>query len=199
MHMDKILKFQQNKDLHSSLIGSLVQIVPKDKQERMLTAEQMKDLIRLCKFPINCRMSLVYKASRDGFASADFHSKCKEYKNTLTIIQSINGNIFGGYTVQDWTPSNKYKEDSKAFIFIRKPLIIKCKDHKQAILSSLNYGPVFGFSEIKIADGSNENKSSSSNLGDCYDWDNITKNQTLLAGNFNFKVKDIEVFFVQFK
>jgi len=41
---------------------------------------------------------LIYKASRDGFDANTFHSRCDNKGPTITIIQSNNGYLFGGYT-----------------------------------------------------------------------------------------------------
>jgi hypothetical protein len=34
------------------------------------------------------RLELIYRASRDGYKSSDFHSKCNGKKNTITFIKS---------------------------------------------------------------------------------------------------------------
>ena len=44
---------------------------------------------------------LLYRASRDGWASSNFHSCCDYKGPTVTVIKSGN-NIFGGYTEQSW-------------------------------------------------------------------------------------------------
>ena len=62
------------------------------------------ELIKLCGFEPNSEFKLLYRGSRDGFRARDFHSHCDDIPNTLTIIQSENGNIFGGFTTQTWTP-----------------------------------------------------------------------------------------------
>ena len=61
--------------------------------------------------------SLVYRASQDGFEASQFHSKCDDKPNTLIIVKSVNGNIFGGYTKQSWSGHGTYKADPKSFIF----------------------------------------------------------------------------------
>ena len=53
------------------------------------------------RFGVNAKWKLVYRASRDGFGAADFHSKCDNISKTLTIV-SANENIFGGYTNMTW-------------------------------------------------------------------------------------------------
>ena len=45
---------------------------------------------------------LLYRASRDGFAAAVFHSKCDNKGPTVTFVKSGN-NIFGGFTEESWT------------------------------------------------------------------------------------------------
>lgn len=95
---------------------------------------------------------LLYKATINGFKSEIFHKKCDHYKNTLTIIKSSNGNVFGGYTTQSWTPNDhNYKSDKDAFIFSlenknNKPLKIECNSGfaQFAIWCNKDYGPVFG-------------------------------------------------------
>ena len=45
---------------------------------------------------------LLYRASRDGFAAAAFHSKCDNKGPTVTVVKSGN-NIFGGFTEVSWS------------------------------------------------------------------------------------------------
>ena len=61
---------------------------------------------------------MIYRASQDDFGSHDFHTKCDEHKQTLTILRDKkSGFIFGGYTHETWSSSG-YKWDPGAFIFI---------------------------------------------------------------------------------
>ena len=48
---------------------------------------------------------LLFRASRDGFASRNFHSKCDNKGPTITVVKS-GGYIFGGFTEQSWTSKN---------------------------------------------------------------------------------------------
>ena len=62
--------------------------------------------------------TLLYRASRDGYTAAAFHSKCDGKINTLIIIRSNTyGNVFGGYANVAW-PTSATATDSNAFIFI---------------------------------------------------------------------------------
>ena len=107
----------------------------------------------LCNFEIGQSFKLLYRASRDGFDPKDFHSKCDNYPNTITIIQSMPGYIFGGYTQVCWTstPYDKCCYDEKAFLFsllnkFNKPFISKVVNPSDAIICNRKYGPRFGSS-----------------------------------------------------
>ena len=47
------------------------------------------------------RYRLLFRASRDGFSAATFHSKCDDKGPTITIVQS-GDNKFGGFTDSSW-------------------------------------------------------------------------------------------------
>ena len=49
----------------------------------------------------NVSFGLIYRASRDGWAAANFHSRCDYKSPTVTVIMS-GKSIFGGYTDQQW-------------------------------------------------------------------------------------------------
>ena len=51
---------------------------------------------------------LLFRASRDGFAAAAFHSKCDNKGPTVTIVKSGN-NIFGGFTEASWSSPSSSK------------------------------------------------------------------------------------------
>ena len=45
--------------------------------------------------------TLIYRASRNGWAASNFHSCCDRKGPTVMVVKSGN-NIFGGYTEQQW-------------------------------------------------------------------------------------------------
>jgi len=68
----------------------------------------------------------IYRASKDGFSSLAFHTKCDNHTNTLTIVKSKTGYIFGGYTNIPWKTVPKFSEavgdDGLTFTFsLRDP------------------------------------------------------------------------------
>jgi len=164
--------------------------------------DQINDLISLCEFPAYQKWKLIYRATQDGFEASQFHSKCDDKLNTLVVIKSENGNVFGGYTEQSWSGQD-YKNDENAFIYslinkLNKPLKMKCIDSKRAIFCNSDFGPNFGSYDIEIKSNSNINTDSNSNLGDSYKHPDYEKDsneaKSFLAGSHKFKVSEIEVY-----
>jgi hypothetical protein len=48
--------------------------------------QQCLELIKLCEFSPNDKRSLLYRGTRDGFGAKDFHSRCDNHSNTLTLL-----------------------------------------------------------------------------------------------------------------
>lgn len=169
-----------------------------------------KKLMDLCRFRCDSEWNLLYRGSRDGFKAVDFHLKCDNRPRTLTLIKAKSGNIFGGYTVAEWTTRirhshNQWKTDKNAFLFSlvnrwKRPARIDVGAGKEgkAIYCSTAYGPTFGGGhDIQITDNANVN-ASRSNLGFTYVLPNYTYDtdaaRCYLAGSYTFLVAEIEVF-----
>jgi len=172
----------------------------------LISEKKTKELNVLCEFPVYQRWNLIYRASQDGFQASDFHSKCDEKPNTLVIIKSTNDKIFGGYTERSWSGASISvdKPDSNAFIFSltnkeNRPLKIKCSPNN-GIRCNDTHGPIFGgqagSSDLVIANNSNKNNESFSNLGHYYTHPELNPNEasSFLAGSYNFRVSEIEVY-----
>jgi hypothetical protein len=171
-------------------------------------------LLKLCGLETRKKWKLLYRGTLHGFEASTFHTKCDNIAKTLTIIKAAeSGNIFGGYTEVTWNATRpNYKEDKNAFVFSlvnkeRTPVKVKIANEKQfAFIGNLNYGPVFGYSkceqnnknDICIVDKSNVCSSNYSNLGSCYTLPNYPPGseeaRNFLAGSYNFRVEEIEVF-----
>jgi hypothetical protein len=67
----------------------------------------------------NQTFRLLYRGTRDGFGASNFHAKCDEQSNTLVIILSTEGYIFGGFSPTAWdsTSSHKAYNTGKSFLF----------------------------------------------------------------------------------
>jgi hypothetical protein len=67
---------------------------------------------------------LLYRGSRDDFGVSTCHSKCDNESNTVTIILTTKGFIFGGFSSLAWDSSSQWKVDNarKSFVFsVRNP------------------------------------------------------------------------------
>jgi hypothetical protein len=177
------------------------------KGQILTNAQEYFELIKVCEFSSSDKWSLLYRATKDGFGSGDFHSKCDGHSNTLTIFKAKeSGFIFGGFASVSWESSNnlKYKSDPNAFIFSltnkdNTPLKIKIHPnrHEYAILCHSEFGPLFGW-DIYIADNANTTIDSYSDLGYSYKHPQYAfrtnEAQTFLAGSRQFQLDEIEVY-----
>jgi hypothetical protein len=165
----------------------------------ILSNEDSLILCNLTNIPTNKSLSLVYQASRDGFKASDFHSKVNGVQGTFIIIQTSSSFVFGGYTEADWS-GNNYKTDFNSFIYslknsFNKPLKMY-QTTNNAIYASSSYGPTFGGGhDIYISDQSNINANSYSSINS-YEIPSIGSSTSLLAGSYNFKTFEIEVYSV---
>ena len=161
----------------------------------------------LCGLPSTKKLKLQYRATRDGFTAQNFHTKCDTAANTLTIIKSEHGNIFGGFTEKAWNSSGQYYADPKSFIFSlvnkeNKSFKVNCTNGVGAIYCSSSYGPSFGNSttghDILIYSDSNANSRSLCNFGSSYKHSDYPYNKkrtnAILGGSYYFKTLEIEVF-----
>ena len=145
-------------------------------------------------------LSLLWRGTRDGFGSAAFHSLCDGKANTLTIVKSITGFIFGGYTSLAWSSVAGYKPDNTAFLFsltnpASMPLKMKIKPEKEqyAVYHNSNYGPTFGKGhDLHVHDASNSNTESFTYSSSSYDGPNGKAGKFIL-GNPSVLFQSIEV------
>jgi hypothetical protein len=147
------------------------------------------------------KFTLLWRGSRDGFSSGDFHSRCDGHPNTLTVILDTNGNIFGGFTPVEWESEtwNKGKADPslKSFIFtLKNPHNVPArrfalKPEKKNMAIVCYRGAVSNFGDICVS----ENYGTyTSWFGDTYTNDTGLVGKTFFTGSSHFQVKEIEVF-----
>jgi hypothetical protein len=94
---------------------------------------------------------LLYRGTRDGFVGSTFHAKCDGHSNTLTLILTTKGFIFGGFTSISWESKNEYKADNtqQSFVFSLQnaqniePKSFSLVKSTHAIYSYPSYGPTF--------------------------------------------------------
>ncbi len=174
-----------------------------------MSEDQAVSLLNLIGLQTQSIQKNLYRGSRDGFSASSFHSKCDNKTGTLTIIKSTNGNIFGGFTTQNWfTNYPQFKSDSSAYIFSlinlnNNPSKFKIKPNSasNAIFVSPTIGPTFGFGfDIFIATQSNKAKASWSVLGSTYQLPlnfPVGSVTTFLAGTPYFQTSEVEVYLIK--
>ncbi len=168
----------------------------------ILTNEESVSLVEMTKSSDGI---LLYRATRDGFSSQAFHSKCDGKENTITIIKNNLNNVFGGYASSAWNCSGSIN-DPNAFLFSLRRAGVSFKDKftvksaVDALYGHSGYGPTFGGGhDIFICNQSNTNIGSYSQFGNSYNLpDGYTKGENannFLAGNYNQRTTiEIEVY-----
>ena len=142
---------------------------------------------------INMKFSLLFKMSRDGSNSSDFHRACDNKGKTLTIIETDNGYKFGGFTPLDWENDKKGKEknDDLTFLFsINQMKKFKKKNNGRSIYCRYDLGPLFGSgSDLGIHSNMKTGWSDNSTFLSTYD---------LTNGSSSFNVKEMEIFKIDY-
>lgn len=157
---------------------------------------------------------LIFQGSRDGFTGKSFHTICDSKGPTVTVIQSENGNIFGGYNPNPWKNSTSYDFSKDTFLFSLKrdadktPLKLELTglyhSNTYGAYNNPNYLSTFGGGhDLHICNNCNQSTGSYSNLGYSFSTSDIVYGQisakNYLAGSYNFKVKEIEVYSLEKK
>lgn len=104
----------------------------------------------------NILFKLVYRATRDGDSSEDFHKKCDNIKENITLVKTTNNQRFGGFTKNNWkhleqnivpnkpeVGSSKYDVDAFCFSINLNKIYDNFQLNEGAIFCCNNYGPTF--------------------------------------------------------
>lgn len=148
------------------------------------------------------RTTLIYVATRDGFAAANFHKQCDNKGSTLTIVRSNQNYLFGGYTDHLWDSSNTGKNGASWIFTLTNPANVPqqyfiASSNSTGIYTHTSYGPSFGSaSDICVANSSNSNSSSYCNFPNCFK-DTTGRGQATFTGAYNFQTNEIEVYLIQ--
>ena len=147
-------------------------------------------------------MKLIYRGTRDGMTSKDFHDKCDNKGKTICLFLNDKGNIFGGYSSIPWTSNSGDKTASDCFIFTltniynTEPTKFPYEKNRSSYHSS-KYGPIFG-NGFDLGFG--ENFLSNNN---CWSYfpnsfkDVLGKGMSIFTGDNNnnyFNLKELEIF-----
>jgi len=164
--------------------------------------------MNLIKFQSNQPWKLIYQASKDGFDSITFHSRCGTARNVLLVTRTKNSsNIFGGFTSVGWGQQSSSVFDSNAFLFSLKnnkniSVVMNVTKPENAIYSSIYNGPTFGTGYDLLIPLSYYKYDSYiptgySNLGYSYELPNFlspNESYSFLAGFASFQIFDLEAY-----
>eukprot|EP00659_Diplonema_papillatum_P012045 gene12045-18608_t len=64
--------------------------------------------------------SLVFSTRRDGFALSSFFQRGEDVGENVLVVETIDGDIFGGYSSGPWQPSKYYYGNGETMVFAWK-------------------------------------------------------------------------------
>ena len=98
-------QFYQIQGILDELKPPVQPVKPFEESEILTSFEHQQSLKGWLPTDLEDKWRLLFRASRDGFASQSFHSKCDNKGPTVTVVKS-GGYIFGGFTEKSWTSKN---------------------------------------------------------------------------------------------
>ena len=142
------------------------------------------------------KYELLFRATRDGFEASKFHEKCDGKNYTVTLVITSIGRRFGGFTDQAWDKSDSYKTGSNGFIFsLDNKEIYYNKNSSYNIYCNSSYGPTFGGGhDFYLCNNGNVDSSNYNNSEHSYE---SYGKKCVMAGTYNFYVKNYEVYKIE--
>ena len=138
----------------------------------------------------NFKIKLLFRMSRDGNQSTNYHQLCDGKENLLTIIETQDNIKFGGFASKSWGIPNQFIE--KTFMFSLNTMKkYERLNNNNSMHDGKDYGPVFGNAwDIDIhnpmTSGCEHNNNNS-----------VFFNKYEITSNGSFNVKEIEVFQIE--
>ena len=142
--------------------------------------------------------TLIYKATRDGDKAENFHMMCDTYQNTVILIKTSKGRIFGGFTHENWEGEDINKIDNRAFLFsVDRQKVYNVQKNEEAIGCYKLNGPDFCGWQIVVHDNFLSNKQ-------CYTGEkgvnfDTQEDYEINGGEKYFGIQELEVFQVKWE
>ena len=192
---------------NKSLIEKFKNLIEEEFNSLIITEKNKNKFIVLLKQGIKdfnnskiIKFKLLFRATEDGDDNEKFHKKCDYKGKTVTIIQTKDDYIFGGYTSDNWNECDGCKKTENTFIFSLDKNKIYIGKNGGYIHCQKGHCPWFC-----CCAGVNGKYLSDNSL--CFQWalkenmcrwDNFTEEFELIGGKQNFIAKEVEVFNVCF-
>ena len=149
------------------------------------------------------KIELLYRGTRDGSGSNEFHNKCDNQGPILILCQNEKGNIFGAYSSISWTSDNGNHAANGSFLFTLTNIhntaptkFPNTQNYDWAVYHCSSYGPTFGGNHDLYICNDYLNNNSYCSLGNSYK-DVLGKGNSVFSGNVNsgdFKLKEFDIF-----
>ena len=168
----------------------------KMKKEQQKEEQRKRDLNKIKEWIApgkNITFNLLFKKSRDGDTTQDFHNHCDNKGKTLIIIETKEGRKFGGFTNDNWDTSNYWRRNSNDFVFsldLNKKY--SYSGSGDTTVGDQKYGFAFGNERTDQVDICFENNSL--NKGISNSSPSFKTNKELNNGSEKFETKEIEVY-----
>ena len=140
-----------------------------------------------------------FNALKDGDSAQKFHEKCDNIGPNISIVKTQENLIFGGFTVNNWSPQVIVKKDDLSFIFnyqtkkihniIKGENAIYC--YKHVLINFFNSKG--RYSTLYLTDNFFYKDSITCPIKDS-SYINFSKDYELNNGNQNFKVSEFELY-----
>ena len=156
------------------------------------------------------KMELIYRGSRDGTKSKNFHDKCDNKGPTIVLCKNDKGNIFGGYCPIHWKSEGGFQSNSESFIFTLtniyniEPTKFNRGNDQNHIYFGIDYGAWFGnYGNVGFYQDYSLNNNCYCTFGQYNSYiDSLGKGKSIFTGNLNnnnnqsgnYKFNEIETF-----
>lgn len=160
------------------------------------------------------QFTLLYRGTRDGMCPRHFHRLCDDAGATITLVQSHNACVFGGYNSSSWKSSrrpgvhiSKHRCDDAFLFTVAGPVgvvtqfPVKDEFREAAVVCCESAGPWFGSVLPRQADlivndiPSSGGRWCLSALGGCYD--DGGHGSKALFGDTSVLVQEMETYLVR--
>ena len=186
-------------DIHKIKTLNYDSIILKDLEKKNIFLQKMLEWTGYKK------MELIYRGTRDGRTSKNFHDKCDNQGPTISLLKN-DKSIFGGYSSISWSTDGNWHTSSDCFIFTlinihnTEPTKFPFKNKDQySVYHYSTVGPCFGGGyDIGVNNDNFFDKNSYAHFPYSYQ-DILGKGNSIFTGDLNnsnyyFKLKEIEVF-----
>ena len=146
------------------------------------------------------KLSLLFRASRDGDTTKAFHDRVDGISPTISLIETKTNYIFGGFTDHAWDSKSGCVNTNNTFMFSFNKKKIYIGKNGGQIHCANDHGPWF-------CSGAGVYKDNYFKTNNSYEWDlknnigsfdGFTEEFELVGGVQNFMVNEVEVFKVEY-